>query len=267
MRINPFVRHGIKSLSPTGLLTYSANPSMWVGKYLLGWKDDAGPRAWLGNAVEAGLHSWLMDAPDFLERARTQYRLKADEVIQRMHGEVMDGIDEAAAHVEPMVHQAIGAYALRKESGVKPLYQVQCKWWIDGIEVPVIGYLDFEWPEQIDDLKTTMAAPSSPRTDHVAQIGMYMRARNKDAGQLVYVTPKKFVPHSITPEQADEAVQSLARAARAIRTLLTTVNNGKQAMALFSPDFSDYRWSQQTKQMALNVLQPNQQSEPDQPTF
>lgn len=245
--MNAFEKHGIKSLSPTGLLTYQANPSMWCGKYLLGWKDDAGPKAWIGNAVEAGLHSWLNNADDFKQRALDTFILKAQ-------GEISDEITEAMGRIPLILDQAILSYQPRKDAGVLPLYQVKCLWWIDGIEVPCIGYLDFEWEDQIDDLKTTMAAPSSPRPDHVAQIGMYMKARNKDAGLLTYCTPKKFVQHKITTEMADEALKALVRSARAIRSLLTTVRDGRQAMSIFAPDFSDYRWNDATKQLATRAL-------------
>lgn len=244
--MNPFAKHSIRHLSPSSLLTYQNNPSMWCGKYLLGWKDDAGPRAWLGNAVEVGLHSRLHGVADYKERAKHAFFMKAQ-------GELSDEIDEAAEHIEPMLYQAVEAY-MNRIGPIQPLYQVKCEWWIDGVEVPVIGYLDFEWPEQIDDLKTTMAAPSKPRPDHVAQVAMYMKARNKDCGAILYVTPKKFIWHQITPADADEALGSLVRSAKAIRSLLSTVGSGKQAMSIFAPDFSDFRWNDATKQLATQAL-------------
>src|SRR5690348_6379267 len=113
--MNPFERFGIKSLSPTGLLTYQSNPSMWIGKNLFGWKDDAGPKAWCGNAVETGLHSRLNKAPDYIERAYNIFDQKA-------MGEVSDDIDSARQNIEPMLEQAWLAYADRQDSAL-PLYQ------------------------------------------------------------------------------------------------------------------------------------------------
>lgn len=244
--MNPFARHGIRHLSPSSLLTYQSNPAMWVGKYMFGWRDEAGPRAWVGNAVEAGLHSRIQGAADYVERAYNAFDMKAQ-------GEISDDITEARAHIEPMLAQACEAYKGRIGPLV-PLYQVKCEWWIDGIEVPVIGYLDFEWPEQIDDLKTTLAIPSKPRPDHVAQIGMYMKARNKAAGSLLYVSPKRFAQYHVTMEQAEEELRALTRSARAIRHMLGMVRSPEDAARIFAPDFSDFRWNDATKKMALEAI-------------
>lgn len=244
--MNPFAKHNIKHLSPSALLTYQANPAMWCGKYLFGWRDEAGPRAWLGNAIEAGLHSRVLGAADYVERAYNAFDMKAQ-------GEIRDDIAEARAHIEPMLAQACEAYKQRIGPLV-PLYQVKCEWWIDGIEVPVIGYLDFEWPEQIDDLKTTLAIPSKPRPDHVAQLGMYMKARNKDMGSLLYVSPKRFAQYPVTMEEAEAELAALVRSAKAVRHLLGMVRNKYDAVKIFAPDFSDYRWNDATRKMALEAL-------------
>jgi hypothetical protein len=244
--MNSFQRHGIKHLSPSSLLTYQNNPAMWVGKYLFGWRDDAGPRAWLGGAVETGLHSKISGAEDFMERALHAFDEKAQ-------GEIREDIEDARQHLRPMLQQACEAYKTR--IGARPLYQVKCEWWIDGIEVPVIGYLDFEWPEQIDDLKTTLAIPSKPRPDHVAQIAMYMKAREKDCGSLLYVSPKKFAQYQITMEQAEEELRALVRSAKAIRHMLGMARDKNDAARIFAPDFSDFRWNETTKALAIQTLE------------
>lgn len=243
---NPFVKHGIRHLSPSSLLTYQSNPAMWVGKYMFGWRDEAGPRAWLGNAVEAGLHSRFHGAADYKERAKTAFEMKAQ-------GEVSEDIQEAFGHIEPMLYQAIEAY-MNDIGPIKPLYQVKCEWWIDGIEVPVLGYLDFEWDHGIDDLKTTMSCPSKPRDDHLAQLGMYLRARKKDKGRICYVTPKKHNMIPVTIEETEQPFQSLIRSAKAIRHMLGMVRDKQDAAKIFAPDFSDFRWNDATRKMALEAL-------------
>jgi hypothetical protein len=245
--VNPFAKHGIRHLSPSSLLTYQANPAMWVGKYMFNWKDEAGPRAWLGNAVETGLHSWLLGAEDYLARAITAFEFKAQ-------GEVSNDIAEAANQIGPMLNQAMMAYASRKALGILPLYQVKCESWLDGIEVPLIGYLDLEWGDAIDDLKTTQACPTKPRDDHLAQLGMYLRSRNKDKGNLCYVTPKRFNMIPVTLEETDAAYRSLIRSAKAVRHMLSMVRDKHDAVKIFAPDFSDFRWNDSTKKMALEAL-------------
>lgn len=244
--MNPFERFGIKSLSPTGLLTYQAQPALWLGKQLFGWRDEASPKAWCGNAVETGLHSRMHKAADFLERAYHIFDQKAQ-------GEVSNDIEQARANIKPMIEQAWTAYADRHSWEV-PLYQVRCETWIDGIEVPLCGWLDFEWPEEIDDLKTTLACPTKARDDHVVQMGAYLRARNKQAGRLIYCTPKRFNIIPVTRPEADAAFDTLVRAARAVRHLLSRVRDREDAIRLFAPDLSDYRWNDQTKKLVLEAL-------------
>lgn len=245
--MNPFQKHGIRHLSPSSLLTYQANPAMWVGKYMFGWRDEAGPKAWGGLAVETGLHSRMHGAPDFLERAHHAFDEKAQ-------GEVAPEIDEARANIGPMIEQASCIYKDELHSKTLPLYQVKCECWFDGIEVPVIGYIDFQWGDCIDDLKTTLACPSKPRDDHLAQLGMYLRSRNADRGRLVYVTPKRAAVYPVTMDETEDAYRSLIRSAKAIRHMLGMVRDKRDAVRIFAPDFSDFRWNDATKKMALEAL-------------
>lgn len=244
--MNPFQRHGIKHLSPSSLLTYQSNPAMWVGKYMFGWRDEAGPRAWLGNAVEAGLQARLLGLADYKEHAKNAFEAKAQ-------GELSDEITEARSHIEPMLYQAIEAY-MSDIGPIKPLYQVKCEWWIDDIEVPLIGYLDFEWPEPIDDLKTTLSCPTKARDDHLAQLGFYLRARKKNKGRICYVTPKKFNMIPVTLEETEAPFNGLIRSAKAVRHMLSMVKDRYDAVKIFAPDFGDFRWNEQTKKLALEAL-------------
>ena len=73
--MNAFERHGIRNLSPSAINLWRANPALYVGKYLLKWRDDAWLNAWWGDAVEAGLASWLYkrDNALALDAARRQF--------------------------------------------------------------------------------------------------------------------------------------------------------------------------------------------------
>lgn len=242
--LNPFERHNIKHLSPSSLQTYQANPSLWVGRYLLKWADDAGPKAWVGNAVEAGLASYLgADEVPPLQAALRQFEEKAA-------GDLSENVSAARAEIEPMLKQACDAMQARK--GSYPTYQQRVEWFVDGIEVPIIGYKDFQFLDaSILDLKTTRAMPSSPKTDHAAQVGFYMIASKVDVGELLYVTPKKSALYTLTIEQAHEAVKPLLIAAKAVRSLLNRVETGEDALSIFAPNFDDFRWSDSTKTAAL----------------
>jgi len=239
-----FKSAGIKYLSPSALNLYRAEPTLWCGRYLYGWKDDAGPKAWVGNAVEAGLHAYLhgnSDGPTSIERP---LGFAMNDFENKAHGEITGELDEARDEIEPMLRQACLAMADRFDS--KPRYQLKCEHWLDGIDVPMMGYLDFEWPDGgIVDLKTTRSMPGQSKPDHAAQVAFYMNAR-KQSGSLLYVTPKK---HALYPiDDMNVALVPLVQAAHALKSLLALARTKQDAIRIFAPDLNSFYWSDVTRE-------------------
>ena len=102
---NPFADFNIDHLSPSSLIKFRSEQANWVAHYLYGIRDDAGPAAWRGSAVESGLHAWLHGETfeAALERALTQFDLAAS-------GLHTDDIDKARGEIEPMLRQAVGSF-------------------------------------------------------------------------------------------------------------------------------------------------------------
>jgi hypothetical protein len=246
--MNPFERHGIKHLSPSSLALYKAEPAFWCGRYLLGWKDEGGPKMWVGNAVEAGLHAFLhgQEVPACHQIAKDSFEQKALGVRDDEH-------DAAREEIPLMLAQAITI--LMKEKDSKPLFQVAVKHWVDGLDVPIVGYLDWQFVGGgILDLKTTRAIPSKPRSDHAAQVGFYCKARDCASGTLLYVSTKKGVLYDLTPDDLEAGYRSLIVAAKAVKTLLTNAPTKQDALRTFAPDFDSFYWSDATRKMALEAL-------------
>ena len=63
----------------------------------------------------------------------------------------------------------------------------------DGWKLPVIGFLDIEYPDQglVIDLKTTLRMPSKMSAGHIRQRCVYARCKGNSVVQFLYVTPKK----------------------------------------------------------------------------
>lgn len=238
---NPFARFGIDHLSPSSLNTYAANPSLWCGKYLMGWKDDMGPSAHRGTAVEAGLDVWLF------QRDQEAGIQAAFQTFARLTDGLADDNHEAErANLEPMLLQAIGKM---RTSPVPAARQLRIEHWIDGVEVPIIGFVDYLFDDFGLDLKTTKACPSSIKSDHGRQVALYAKAKGKPF-RLLYVTPKRAEIYPLTDNEAAIHLRDLERHARAVRHLLSKASDAKDAARLFAPEFSDFRWSDKTKQMA-----------------
>ena len=232
--MNPFEKHNIQHLSPSSLRLYRDQPAAWVVKYLFAVKDEAGPAAWRGLAVEAGLDHLLFGGNAQAALAVTERAFEekaqglADDKTVKERSALKDFLtqaaDVAARHGQPLFRQK----------------RVQIS--LDGIEVPLIGFIDYEWPAYGIDLKTTMRLPSVPSPAHVEQMSVYMRATGKPFW-LSYVTPKRATTYEITQDMADAAWQRVAQGADAIRRMLTVSETAHDAARMFFPDLSSFYWS------------------------
>lgn len=241
---HPFERHGINHLSPSSLNMYAANPSLWVGRYLMGWKDDMGAAAFRGTAVEAGLDSWLYerDVDKAVEAALRNFALNTEGQADEEH-------EAERSNIVPMLQQACLAL---KDCPTPNARQLKIEYWANGIEVPIIGYIDYIFDDFGLDLKTTKACPSTPKADHGRQVAVYSKAKEKPF-RLLYVTAKKFALYPITDNEAAVHLRDAERQARAIRHLLNKSQDASDAARFFAPEFSDFRWSEKTISLADTV--------------
>ncbi|MBK8246157.1 MAG: PD-(D/E)XK nuclease family protein [Gemmatimonadetes bacterium] len=232
-----FDRHGIRHLSASALNLWKSDPALYAGKYLLRWSEDAGPNAWLGSAVEAGLTAWL-----YKRDIATAKEAADREWLNRSQGDVSDDVEAVKARILPMLGMAIDATRGVNDTPTSSQARVEC--WLDDIPVPVIGFTDLEWPDSIVDLKTTKAMPSSPRPDHVAQMAVYWLARGREKScSLLYVTDKKHAVYRLEPEDMERALDDLRSTARTLERFLSRVRDGHDAIALLPADTTGYRWS------------------------
>lgn len=236
---NPFEKHGIKRLSPSSLNLWQGEPAFWVLKYLHGMRDDAGPAAKRGTAVEAGLDHWIGGNRDLAFCQKAAH----DNFLLNTGGQADDAHEAERSAISPMLEQATAAIG----SGVRLLArQVAIETWLDGIEVPVIGYCDYVLEDgSIIDLKTTHRLPSSPKPDHLRQVAIYAQARQAPVS-LLYVTPRKFSRMHVPAEACQEAIEDIRRVARSLRTVLAMSDTPKDAAEFVAPDYSKFYWSTET---------------------
>ena len=244
---NPFAKHKIRHLSPSSLNLWQGEPALWMLKYLHGIKDPAGPAAMRGTAIEAGLDVWLMGGRD-LDKANTA---ALSNFAMNTNGLADDAHEAERALIPPMLVQAVRAF--ENADGVTAR-QVRVETWLDGIEVPIMGFCDYIFESgAIVDLKTTKSAPSTPRADHIRQVAVYSKARDGAPVALCYVTPKKWITHRIEPDQVEEAIKDMQRVAKSLRTILDKSVDAKAAAEFTAPNFDNFYWNETTKSAARSV--------------
>ncbi len=234
--MNVFEAHGIKHLSPSSLGTWRENPGLWGLKYLAGFRDEAGPAAWRGNAVEGGAHM-LMRGKSLDEAvASSQEAFEATA-----QGECSDNAEKERAAIAPML--SIIAASLPD----KPLigFQIKVEQWLDNIDVPLIGYIDFIFEDGgILDLKTTHRCPSEPTPGHVRQLASYMKARGVDASELWYVTTKKEALYEVTADMRDNALEVMRKDALSLQRFLERFATPMQAFYALPMNTDHFFWSE-----------------------
>ena len=231
MTVNPFEKHGIDHLSPGSLRLFKECLPVWIGKYMLRAPDEAGPAAWRGLSVEAGVDRLLFGYDGTVALAATKD--KWDTLAQ---GQIdPDCVKEYEALPDFLVQAGV-AY------GGKPVpLQRQARITLDvpSLPVPLVGFCDYLWPDHGDDLKTTWRMPSSPDPAHVEQMSCYSMFHGVPFN-LTYVTPKKWTRYEITPGMAAEAWDRVVEAAHAVGSFLAHVNDAYDALSMLSPDYTSY---------------------------
>ena len=231
MTKDPFERHGITHLSPSSLRLYRDCPTVWAAKYLLKIPDDAGPGAWRGQAVEAGVDQLI-----FGQEAGTAHEAMMQAWDERAMGQIDDDCVKEQTALPEFLLQARVAF----DGLPVPLQrQARISLSIPGISVPLVGFSDYLWPDFGTDLKTTWRMPSKPDPSHVEQVACYSMFHGVPFS-LTYVTPKRWTRYEITPGVAAEAYDRVIENAHAIRSLLAHVSDGYDALSLFSPDYTSF---------------------------
>ena len=230
---DPFERHGIDHLSPSSLRLFRDALPVWIGKYMLKATDEVGPGAWRGQAVEAGVDRLLygFDGGVALEAMQQKWDQQAQGIIEP------DAVKEYDA-LHDFLIQARIAY----DGMPQPLQrQGKVDLTLPGIDVPLIGYCDWRWPDRGDDLKTTWRMPANGQPDpsHVEQVACYSMHFGVPF-HLTYVTPKRWTRYEVTPGMAAEAWDRVIETAHAVRSFLAHVDSAHDALSMFAPDYSSY---------------------------
>lgn len=241
--------------SPSDIDLFLAEPSLWVIKHFLGYRTEVGPAAYRGTSVEFGLAAHLVgdrfaDDEEGKTYATAGLNTAKDYALYRYRqltgGEITDAIEDEAKNIPLMLDEAIKAM-----KGRTGLLQRQRR--IDMIieGVPIQGYLDFVYADELIDLKSTKTVPNKPRAGHVRQMAIYGAATGLPA-RLLYCSAKKSLWHPVTPEMAATAMAQVRAACKAIKRV--NEMSYRDAVELHPPkDITSFYWDPVSRYVAADL--------------
>lgn len=232
--MNSFEKHGIAHLSASQINTWINAPSFWLMEKLLGYKGQMGCAAHRGTATEAGvslgLFDPLMPLEDCVAAAMSSYdRLTAFSGDERRQKE-RDGIPGMVAQ------------GLQLRSHGLPIrpndHQHKVEVRLEGVAIPIIGYLDWLYAEEVLDLKTTFRVPSAMSEPHTRQASIYKHAHMDKRVRFAYCSDKKMEKHTLTRDGYDAAIREITRAAMKLERFLG-LSDDPQELAAIIPHSSE----------------------------
>jgi hypothetical protein len=243
---NAFAKHGIGHLSASSVNLFIAQPAMWCASYLMKKRTPVGPAAHRGTAIEAGIEAGLFDPQMPVEECQ---KIADESFVRNTRLSAHPNIDKERATIAGSVE--VGLAELRQygvpsipdpEKGVYRQHRLELD--IPGVAVPVLGFLDFWWPQHgiILDLKTTSRVPSEISEAHARQGALYLRHGSNQQMRFAYLSNKKIAVYVL--EDADKHLASFVRAAQSIENFLSLSDDAERLTRSLAPDMSSFYWNE-----------------------
>jgi RecB family exonuclease len=233
--------------SPSSLNLFAASPAMFVAERILGLKQPVGAIAHRGSAVEAGLTHGLLNPDSPLEDC-VAIALTFYDTLTALSGDVRR--EELRKSIPAMVASALEEL---RPYGEPTRSQDFVEWRPDGLEYPIVGYLDYAWDQHgiVVDLKTTSALPSKIKGGHARQVALYATSDNYSA-RIAYVTPKKRATYAV--ENVREHRKALHQIALSCERFLALSDDPEFFVSITAPDVESFYWAPpEARQMAFEV--------------
>jgi hypothetical protein len=253
MTASPFERHSIGHLSASSLNVWAAQPALWIMERLLGRRLATGIAAARGKAVEHGVHLGLTNPPASL-----------DECIDAAEREF---IRQTVLSVDPrrederkkLAGWVTGALAELRQYGTPDGYQEKVEIRLDGIAVPIIGYVDWLFSQHgvIVDLKTTERFPSQIGNSHGRQGAVYASAHGNFGMRFAYAKPapgktdkRQVTVYEMSGDDVRQHLAALRAIALSLGRFLAVSDDPHELAGLIVPDFDSFWWSDQAARAA-----------------
>jgi hypothetical protein len=252
---SPFTNHGIEYLSVSKINSWISNPASVLYR-MAGGKDDFGPPAWRGTSVETAF-----------EKLMTASNLSLEQVVDIAYREyderiLWDSFPDAKIQKErtTIADYVKAGYDHFKNLGEPSSYQRKIEVQLDELEIPFIGYIDFEFGKagdfyhSIRDCKTSQMTLNGQKENHGRQLAIYCKAIGSDMTELWIDNVTRRAVQTVRYEDYKPYLQNLIQASLGFRKFLSMSDDIYELCQMIMPDLDDWRWSNsETKKQAKQI--------------
>ena len=190
--MNGFEMHNIKHSSVSQLNLYEGNPAMWILQYLFLVRALPSPAMFRGIVIETAVAAVLTNQATIEPAIKKALKTFDDKFSIALD----DRTEKERAVIESMIRNTVEVMQEYGEpifsiDGEQQKVKINCV--TDNFTLPIIGYLDFVYPEHglVIDLKTTNRMPSTMSAAHRRQRCFYEKCMGNHEVKFLYVTSKK----------------------------------------------------------------------------
>jgi len=242
---NPFARFGVKHLSATSMLQFRNDPALGIVYLVLGIREVGSPAMHRGTVVDEAIGRLLTE---HLEQPSLE-TLKRSATKKYRHLIENDSEQYNARYVEHELRVLLNCLEVSfplMQSWERPIeYQKEICIEIEGIEVPIRGFIDLLYPYEVRELKSTVKPKNEITKDHAFQVSTYALAIKKETGEwpeacVDYLTPTSLQSYAL--DNVEVHAEAVVDTAFRIRSLLAQAATKSELQKLIKPDFKHGIW-------------------------
>lgn len=241
--MNAFETHGLTHLSASQLNLWIAAPSLWVMEKLLKKRGGMGCAAHRGTAAEAGISAGLFD-PSLSHEDCVAVAMPVYDRLTALSGDPKRDAERAV--IPGMIQQGLAlrehGLPIRPNEGDQHKIEVR----LEGVSVPIIGYLDWLYPEEVLDLKTTNKIPSEMSESHIRQAAIYKCAHYDKRIRFAYTSSKKMEKHTLKKDQYEKAIKQIQGSAKRLEKFLSLSRDPLELAEIVPHGTDNFYWSDAT---------------------
>ena len=258
---DPFARFGVKHLSATSMLQFRNDPALGIVYLVLGIREIGSPAMHRGTVVDQTIGYLLTETVtqpslETLKRSAAKtYRRLIQEDSERYNTRYIEH------ELRVLLRCLDVCFPLMQSWGRPTEYQKEICLNIDGIEVPVRGFIDLLYPHEVRELKSTVKPKREIIKDHAFQVSTYALAIQNETGEwpeacVDYLTPTSLQSYAL--DDVESYSQEVIETAFNIRSLLAEAKDETELRKLVWPDFKRRIWKYRprSKHAAIEFFTP-----------